>query len=310
MPMDPKLRAHLDSLPPAPPLDQLTPALLRARVTQILDSLSFPDLPQLPARNAQIPGPAGSIPIRIYQPAAQDPAPVIVHFHGGGWVVGSLDTHDPFCRYLSALTNAIIVSVDYRLAPEHKFPAAVKDAEAAARWVLAHAAELGGDPMHVFVSGDSAGANLAAVAAQLLGKNAGLSGQVLLFPVADTAPENYPSYSENATGCGLERPQMLWYLNQYLEGDDQREDFRAAPIIAKDLAGLPPALVMTGEYDVLRDEGMLYSARLRAAGVDVTHFHFREMHHNFPVWPLTVAEFPQSYEAREKIAGWISQIAK
>lgn len=309
MPMDPKLRAHLDSLPPAPPLDQITPPFLRARIRQLLAGLSFPDLPQVPAHDAQIPGPAGSIPIRVYQ-SAQGPAPVIVHFHGGGWVVGSLDTHDPFCRYLSGLTNAIIVSVDYRLAPEHKFPAAVEDAEAATRWVLAHAAELGGDPSRVFISGDSAGANLAAVGALLLRHKTNLRGQILLFPVTDTAPENYPSYSENATGCGLERPQMLWYLDQYLVGEDQRNDFRAAPVVAKELAGLPPALVMTGEYDVLRDEGMLYSARLRDAGVDVTHFHFREMHHNFPVWPLTVAEFPQSYEARNKIVAWLRQIAK
>jgi acetyl esterase len=309
MPMDPKLRAHLDSLPPAPPLDQFTPALLRSRVAQLLAGLSLPDLPQVPSRDAQIPGPAGPIAVRIYQSTSQTAAPVIVHFHGGGWVVGSLDSHDPYCRYLGGLTNAILISVDYRLAPEHPFPAAVEDAEAATRWVLAHAAELGGDPTRVFVSGDSAGANLAAVVAQSLAKSTRLRGQILLFPVTDAAPDNYPSYRENATGCGLERGQMLWYLDRYLNGEKQREEVRAAPILAKDLSGLPPALVMTGEYDVLRDEGIVYAARLRQAGVDTTHFHFSEMHHNFPVWPLTVAEFPQSYEAREKIAAWLRKVA-
>lgn len=305
MPIDRRLRAHLDSLPPAPPLDQVTPGLLRARIAQIIAGLNFPDLPQVPTHDAHIPGPAGDIPVRIYQPETFGPAPVIVHFHGGGWVVGSLDTHDPFCRYLSDLSRAVIVSVDYRLAPEHKFPAAIEDAEAATRWALAHAAELGGNPQHVFVSGDSAGANLAAAVAQLLAEKTSLRGQILLFPVTDTAPENYPSYEQNAKGYGLERANMQWFLDQYLDGPASRKDLRAAPILAKDLDKLPPALIMTGEYDVLRDEGMVYSARLREAGVDVTHFHFSEMNHNFPVWPLTVAEFPQSYEAREKIANWV-----
>ena len=309
MPIDPKLRAHLDSLPPAPPLDQVTPDLLRSRIAQIIAGLNFPDLPQVPARDAHIPGPAGNIPVRIYQPETFGPAPVIVHFHGGGWVVGSLDTHDPFCRYLSDLSRAVIISVDYRLAPEHKFPAAIEDAEAATRWALAHAAELGGNPRHVFVSGDSAGGNLATAVAQLLPKKAGLRGQILLFPVTDTVPANYPSYVKNAKGYGLERANMEWFLDQYLDSPASRKDLRAAPILAKALAKLPPALIMTGEYDVLRDEGMLYSVRLREAGVDVTHFHFSDMHHNFPVWPLTVAEFPQSYEAREKIAGWVRSMS-
>jgi acetyl esterase len=305
MPIDPRLRAHLDSLPSTPPLDQVTPELLRTRIAQIIAGLNFPDLPQVPSYDAHIPGPASDIPVRIYQPETKTPAPVIVHFHGGGWVVGSLDTHDPFCRYLSELARAVIVSVDYRLAPEHKFPAAIEDAEAVTRWTFAHAAELGGNPRRVFVSGDSAGGNLAAAVAQLLPKKAGLRGQILLFPVTDTAPENYPSYEQNAKGYGLERASMQWFLDQYLDGPASRTDLRAAPILAKDLGKLPPALIMTGEYDVLRDEGMVYSARLREAGVDVTHFHFSEMHHNFPVWPLTVAEFPQSYEAREKIANWV-----
>lgn len=310
MPIDPKLRAHIDALPPAPPLDQFNPAMLRARITQLLTGLSFPNLPNIPARDASIAGPAGPIPIRIYQPAAQGPSPVLVHFHGGGWVVGSLDTHDPFCRYLCGLTNAVIVSVDYRLAPEHKFPAAVEDAEAATRWALAHAGELGGNPAQVFVSGDSAGGNLAAVVALLLRNDAPLCGQILLFPITDAAPEDYPSYEENATGYGLERSFMLWYLDQYLASDTQRADTRMAPVLARDLAGLPPALVMTGEYDVLRDEALRYAARLRQAGVDVTHFHYSEMHHNFPVWPLTVGEFPQSYEARQRIADWVRQITQ
>ena len=240
MAIDPRLRAHLDSLPPAPPIDQVTPNLLRARVAQIIARLNLPDLPQIPARDTHIPGPAGNIPVRIYQPETTAPAPVILHFHGGGWVVGSLDTHDPFCRYLCALTNAVIVSVDYRLAPEHKFPAAVEDAEAATRWVLDHASELGGNPARIFVSGDSAGGNLAAAVALLLRNQTSLCGQILLFPITDTAPENYDSYTKHAKGCGLERHMMLWYLDQYLASEEQRDDIRVAPVIAEDLSGLPP----------------------------------------------------------------------
>lgn len=310
MPLDPKLRALLDSLPPAPPLDELTPDQIRENLRKMLSGMQFPDLPQVVARDISIPDADRQIAARTYHPDRHGPLPVIVHFHGGGWVVGSLETHDPFCRYLCELAEAVIVSVDYRLAPEHKFPAAVIDAEAATRWVLEHAAELDGDPQRVFVSGDSAGGNLAASVALLLREEALLRGQLLLFPVIDAAPEEYPSYQANATGYGLEAESMRWYIDRYVNDPEQRLDPRLAPIRAADLRGLPPALVMTGEYDVLRDEGIRYAERLEQAGVAVTHIHYGDMHHNFPVWPLTVAALPQSYEARKEMAGWIRRIAE
>lgn len=308
MPIDAKLRALLDSLPPAPPLGEIPPSEMRANLGKMLAGMQFPGLPSMAAEDRTLPGPAGEIGVRIYSRETRGPSPVIVHFHGGGWVVGSLDTHDPFCRYLGALTEAVVVSVDYRLAPEHKFPAAVEDAEAATRWVLDHATELGGDPERVFVSGDSAGGNLAASVALLL-RESGLRGQMLLFPVTDFDPENYASYQSNATGYGLEANSMLWYFDQYLVSGEQRSDPRFAPMQAKDLSGLPPALVMTGEYDVLRDEGIRYAERLQQAGVAVTHIHYGRMHHNFAVWPLTVAALPQSFEARREMAEWIRQTA-
>jgi acetyl esterase len=310
MPIDPKLRALLDSLPPAPPLDQVRPDQVRANIQKMVAGMEFPDLPQVRTRDVEIPGSAGAIPARVYLAGAAEPAPVIVHFHGGGWVVGSLETHDPFCRYLCGLTQAVIVSVDYRLAPEHKFPAAVEDAEAATLWVLEHAAELGGDAKRVFVSGDSAGGNLAAAVTLLLRGKATLRGQLLLFPATDGAPEEYASYQSNATGYGLEAVSMRWYIGQYLAREEQRSDPRFAPVRASDLSGLPPALVMTGEYDVLRDEGIRYAERLTEAGVAVTHIHYGQMHHNFPVWPLTVAALPQSFEARREIAEWVRQTAQ
>jgi acetyl esterase len=310
MPIDAKLRELLDSLPPAPPLGQIPPSEMRANLGKMLAGMQFPGVPSMASEDRTIPGPAGEIPVRIYSSGAQQPSVIVVHFHGGGWVLGSLDTHDPFCRYLSALTQALVVSVDYRLAPEHKFPAAVEDAEAATRWVLEHAAELGGDPERVFVSGDSAGGNLAAAVALLLRGKAALRGQMLLFPVTDFAPEDYASYQSNATGYGLEAASMRWYFEQYLSDMEQRKDPRFAPMRASDVSGLPPALVMTGEYDVLRDEGIRYAERLQHAGVAVTHIHYGRMHHNFPVWPLTVAALPQSFEARKEMARWVLQTAQ
>ena len=209
--------------------------------------------------------------------------PALVYFHGGGHVIGNLDTHDAVARNLCNGAGCIVVSVDYRLAPEHKFPAAAEDASAAVGWCAAHGAEIGIDPRRMAVGGDSAGGNLAAVAA-LMARDAGgpaIRLQVLVYPVTDYAcdTESYRTYSD---GYGmLDARSMRWFRDHYLRGDADRLDWRAAPLRAGDLTGLPPALVLTAQCDVLHDEGEAYARRLRAAGVEVEYRKARGLIHGF-----------------------------
>ena len=231
-----------------------------------------------------IPGPAGDLPVRIYHPDLDaQTLPALVYFHGGGHVIGNLDTHDAVARNLCNGAGCIVVSVDYRLAPEHKFPAAAEDAFAAVGWCAVHGAEIGIDPRRMAVGGDSAGGNLAAVAA-LMARDAGgpaIRLQVLVYPVTDYAcdTESYRTYSD---GYGmLDAPSMRWFRDHYLRGDADRLDWRAAPLRAGDLTGLPPALVLTAQCDVLHDEGEAYARRLRAAGVEVEYRKARGLIHGF-----------------------------
>ena len=193
----------------------------------------------------------------------------MVFFHGSGFVLCSLDTHDGMCRNLCAGTGCVVVSVDYRLAPEAKFPAAPDDCLAATRWAVANAAALGADPGRVFVAGDSAGGNLAAVTALRIRDEGGprLLGQLLIYPVTDYYEPGTPSMIENAEGYGLTRAGMIWFWNHYLAAPSDGANPHASPFRAADLSGLPPALVVTAEYDPLRDEGEYYADRLRQAGV-------------------------------------------
>ncbi|MEP6843492.1 MAG: alpha/beta hydrolase [Pseudolysinimonas sp.] len=233
---------------------------------------------------------SGSIPVRVYSPDAPLPVPVptIVYFHGGGFVIGDLDTSDSLARRLCNDVGAVVVSVDYRLAPEHPFPAAVDDADAAVRWVVAHVSDFGNDPARVAVAGDSAGANLAAVAAQLVTADGiHLAAQLLAYPPTDPGGD-YPSTTENAEGYFLTRADMEWFFARYLGMDlddprvaDLSADPRVAPLRAASLAGLPPAIVATGEFDPLRDEGDAYAAALAAAGVPVEHRQFAGLIHGF-----------------------------
>jgi acetyl esterase len=219
-----------------------------------------------------VPGPAGPIPVRLYHPPAGDdrPAAIVVYFHGGGWVIGNVDTHDATCRDLASQSGALFVSVDYRLAPEHPFPAAVDDCSAALQWVHEHAAELGGDPARLAVAGDSAGGNLAAVTAVQARDRQGpaLRLQLLAYPVTD-ANFDTASYKENGEGYFLTAATMQWFWSHYtgsdLDGD--RTDPRASVLRTEDLTGAAPAVVLTAEYDPLRDEGEDYGERLSAAGV-------------------------------------------
>ncbi len=222
----------------------------------------------------------GGIPARVYRPGADGRLPPVVYLHGGGWVVGSLESHDPLCRALAAHVPSVVVAVDYRLAPEHAFPAAVEDAWAATQWVSRNAAELGADPNRLVVAGDSAGGNLAAVVA-LRARDAGLplALQVLIYPVTD-ADLDSSGYARLGEGLNLTRAKMEWYWGRYLDGADGTHP-EASPLRAADLAGLAPALVQTAEYDPLADEGAAYARRLREAGVPVTLTVYEGQIHGF-----------------------------
>ncbi|MBH5389620.1 alpha/beta hydrolase [Bradyrhizobium diversitatis] len=246
-----------------------------------------PDAPEL-ARVAPlaIPAPHGTIPARLYvpkEPRQRDGlSPALVFFHGGGWVIGDLDSHDVVCRQLAAEGALIVISVDYRLAPEHKFPAAADDAIAATRWIAAHARDLGIDASRLSIGGDSAGGNLAAVVA-LAARDAGgpaLTGQVLIYPATDFAM-THASHSEPETSVLLTHSVIRWFRDHYLNGAADIHDWRASPARAQNLAGLPPAYVLTAGADPLRDEGDEYAERLRQAGVPVTYKHFPGQFHGF-----------------------------
>jgi acetyl esterase len=248
-------------------------------------------------------GPGGELPIRIYTPAGNGPFPVVVFFHGGGFVIGSLESHDPLCRQLAGLTPAIVVAVDYRLAPEAPFPAAVEDAWAAVLWAHNNAAEIGGDLDRIAVVGDSAGGNLSAVVS-IIARDAGgpaLSAQVLLYPTVD-ARGGYPSLDENAEGPFLTRDSMEWFFGHYCPGVDPA-DPRLSPIAVDDLSGLPPALIITAEFDPLRDEGEAYAERLRQAGVDVTCHRYDGMAHVFIQLAGVVPQGRQAIEESAAVLG-------
>jgi acetyl esterase len=253
----------------------------------------------------------GSIPLRVYRPAGVPDTtrlPVYVYFHGGGWVIGDLDTHDVVCRQITAEAGVSVVSVDYRLAPEHKFPAAADDAWAATRWVVAHAAELAVDATRLAVGGDSAGGNLAAVMA-LMAREAGgpaIALQVLLYPVTDVAGEA-ESYQTFADGYMLTRDSMRWFIAHYLKASEDAADWRASPLRTPSLAGLPPALIITAGFDPLRDEGEAYARRLREAGVRVDYACYGGMIHGFvPMGRL----LDTAQRAVAQIAGTLRQTLK
>jgi acetyl esterase len=266
-PLHPQARAVLDQFAAAPALD--LSALPAAAVRAWFDQMSQPRTrePVHEVRDLAATGRAGDVPVRVYRPAAEGPLPAIAYYHGGGFVIGSLDTHDGTCRALANATGCAVVSVDYRLAPEHRFPAAPEDCWSALAWMASEGEALGLDPERLAVAGDSAGGNLAAATA-LLARERGpeLRFQLLVYPVTDHGFDT-PSYLENGEGYFLSAAMMRWFWQQYLEDASHGADPLASPLRAADLAGLPEALVLTAEYDPLRDEGEAYAARLRAAGV-------------------------------------------
>ena len=269
MPLDSQARILLDQVAAmaAPPLHLLSLDVARQRTQQAFGALAGPLVSVAHIEDRIVPTPDGSLPVRLYTPHASAPLPVLVWFHGGGFTIGSLDSADPLCRALAEGAGGIVVSVDYRLAPEHPFPAAPDDAEAVVRWVAAHVGEWGGDGARIAVGGESAGGNLATVAAIRLRETlpSPLIAQLLAYPVTDYHPGT-PSYAAFAEGYFLTRASMEWFWGNYLPANVSPTDPRVSPLHTPALAGLPPALVITAEYDPLRDEGEAYASRLRAAG--------------------------------------------
>jgi acetyl esterase len=284
MPLDPQARAFLDQLVAmgGPPLHALPVPEARALMGALAGMSGTPDVALAGVANRTIPGPAGEIPVRIYTPEGAGPFPILVYFHGGGWVLGGLDTHDGACRQLAHGARCLVLSVDYRLAPEHKYPAAADDCYAALVWASQHGAELRGDPARLAIAGDSAGGNLTCVVALMARDKGGprLAFQLPIYPVTDHAFDT-PSYRENATGYLLERDAMEWFWNHYLGKPADGAEAYASPLRAKDLRALPPALVITAEFDPLRDEGEAYAKRLREAGVEAKLHRFDGMIHGF-----------------------------
>ena len=268
-----------------PPLEDLPAAEGRALVA----SAPRPPLPVIEVGSVSdrvAPGPDGDLPVRIFRPQAPAPStgvPAIVYFHGGGFVLGDLDTYDRGCRALCVGTDAVVVSVDYRLAPEHPFPAAVRDADAARQWVRAEAAELGVDPTQMAVAGDSAGGTLTTVTAINARAEAGppLRAQLLIYPGTEMGADTPSRRTYAAAGYFLRRPTIAFFEHCYLGESGARTDPGASPLLTPDLSGLPPAHIVLPECDPLHDEGLAYAERLRAAGVDVTVTEWAGMFHGF-----------------------------
>ena len=284
MPLDPQAKALLDFLgiTTLPGLETLTPEAARDRFRGFTEARKQMGADEYvhSVRDVRIPGLGGEIPIRIYTPAVSELAPVLIYFHGGGWVLGDLESHDHVCRSIANAVQCVVASVDYRLAPEAKFPAAVEDSYRALEWVAA--AELGIDPSRIAVGGDSAGGNLAAVISQMARDRKGpnLVYQLLIYPATDMRM-TAPSIKENADAPLLTSAAMDWFIEHYLSCEQEKSDPLASPLLAADLSGLPAAFILTAECDPLRDEGEAYGRRLEEAGVPVDVKRYAGMPHGF-----------------------------
>ena len=286
MQLDPLAQAFLDQLAavPRPKLWDLPPAAARQGFAAMMALVGPKDVPIGKIENKSIPGPDADIRLRVYTPVAAggEALPAVVFFHGGGFVLGDLDSHDGLCRILAAQSGARVIAVDYRLAPEHKFPAAAEDAFAAVCWVEKNAVDLGIDANRIAVAGDSAGGNLAAVVCQGAKSEAGpkIAAQLLMFPMAQFGGM-FASLRQFATGNFLDKSEIDWFYGTYLPPGTDPNDPRLSPLLAEDLSALPPAYVMLAGCDPLHDEGLAYAEKLREAGVEATVADYPGMLHGF-----------------------------
>jgi acetyl esterase len=281
MPLDPQVKAFLDQLAAAPAMTEQTVQEARTAM-RTLSVMAAPPGERATTRDISIPGPAGDIPARVYTPDGDGPFPIVVFFHGGGFVIGDIESHDSICHRLARGADALVVSVDYRLAPEAQFPAAVDDCDAAVVWMHEHASELGGDASRIAVAGDSAGGNLSAVVT-LRARDRGtprLCFQLLIYPAVDITG-SFPSHVENGRGYLLTSDLIDWFMNHYIPAGTDLKQADLSPWFVEDLSALPPALVITAEFDPLRDEGEAYAERLQKAGVEARAIRYDGMTHAF-----------------------------
>ncbi len=307
MPLDEDAKRVLDLIRESgrPPYETLQPSEARELYRQGRRLLQ-PDPPDVAlVRDLAAPGPRGPIALRLYRGAGTTdgtPLPALVFLHGGGWVIGDLDTHDGVCRHLANTARVAVVSVDYRLAPEHKFPAAVDDSIAATDWIAANADELGLDATRLAIGGDSAGGNLAAVVC-LAARDRGtprLRFQLLIYPAVDMAM-NHDSHRVHTSGLPLTHATAAWFRDLYLTGVGDQADWRASPLRARDLKGLPPAYVMTVGYDPLHSEGEAFARALEAAGVAVRHHHVPDQIHGFITMGKIIAAAGRAHNRRRPL---------
>lgn len=302
MPLHPQAQELLDTLTSSPtPLNQMPPAEARAAYDRFIEPRNFDPDPVARVEDREIEGPHGPVSMRIFWPAdAPDgPLPIFIFYHGGGFVIGSVESREPQCRKIANGAECIVVAPRYRLAPEHKFPAAHDDAWAAAQWVAANAEALGGDPARLAIGGDSAGGNLAAMISQRAHESGAFQfvHQVLVYPSTDFFFSlDLPSYALLDEAYFLNRQQIAWYHEQFLPDDVDRGDLRLGPALATDFGGLPPALIITAEFDPLRDDGKHYGELLSAAGVPVEHTCYDGMIHGFFHYGKTIDAATASLE--------------
>jgi len=301
MPLDKQARALIEKLEREgiPAVSELTPAEARRLAREVDRRLASPPETVAVVKNLNVSDSSAQISARVYIPREGEVLPVLVFFHGGGWVSGDLDSVDSLCRSLANAANCVVASVDYRLAPEHKFPAAVEDAYSATRWIANNAADLNGDSKRIAVGGDSAGGNLAASVSLMARDRRGPSilFQLLIYPVTNHA-FNTTSYNDNAEGYWLSKEDMKWFWNHYLRDEQDGMNPYASPLLAKNLSSLPSTFVITAEFDPLRDEAEAYAARLRESGVPVKATRYNGTIHGF----INIAELTQSRVAINEAA--------